>query len=71
MTSFNVPLAIGADADLAQGLIPGAYEVRPVSARKLGAMSGPASGSLAPRSGASTMDDATTAERRKEGGGER
>jgi hypothetical protein len=61
----------GADAALAQVLIPGAYEVRLASARRPGAMSGPAYGSHDPRSGASTMDDATTAERRKEGGGER
>jgi len=61
----------GQDAALAQALIPGAYERRPVSARKPGAVSGPAFGALDPRTGASTMDAATTAERRKEGGGER
>jgi hypothetical protein len=59
------------DAAKAQALIPGAYEPRPVSLRKPGGMSGPAFGSLDPRNGASTMDEATTAERRKEGGGER
>jgi hypothetical protein len=59
------------DAAMAQALIPGAYERRPVSARQPGGVSGPAFGSLDPRTGASTMDAATTAERRKEGGGER
>jgi hypothetical protein len=51
-----------------QALIPGAYERRPTVPRRFGSMSGPAYGSLNPPSGPSTMDEATLAERRKEGG---
>lgn len=56
------------DAARAQALIPGAYEQRPTVPRQAGSMSGPAYGSLNPRSGPPTMDEATIAERRKEGG---
>lgn len=57
------------DAAAAQALIPGAYERRPALPRPSGSMSGPAYGSLNPRSGPPTMDAATIAEHRKEGGG--
>jgi len=57
------------DATKAQALIPGAYERRPTVPRPSGWMSGPAYGSLNPRSGPPTMDEATIAEHRKEGGG--
>ena len=54
---------------MAQPLIPGAYEQRPVTPRPSGAMGGPAYGSLNPPSGPpTTIDAATIAERRKEGG---
>ena len=58
-----------ADAAMAQALIPGAYERRPAGPRQSGAMSGPAYGSPDARTGPSTMDEATIAEHRKEGGG--
>jgi hypothetical protein len=55
---------------MAQALIPGAYERRPATARRSGAMGGRAYGSLNPPSGPpTTIDAATIAERRKEGGG--
>jgi hypothetical protein len=52
-----------------QALIPGAYERRPVLPRQSGSMSGRAYGSLNPPDGPPTMDEATMAEHRKEGGG--
>jgi hypothetical protein len=57
------------DAARAQAIIPGAYERRPTLPRQSGSMSGPAYGSLNPRSGPPTMDETTIAEHRKEGGG--
>ena len=57
------------DTARAQALIPGAYEQRPVTPRPSGTMGGPAYGSLNPPTGPPTMDEATIAERRKEGGG--
>lgn len=58
------------DAAAAQALIPGAYERRPATARQSGSMGGPAYGALdPPPSGPPTMDEATIAEHRKEGGG--
>ena len=52
-----------------QNLIPGAYQRRPVTPRRAGAMSGPAYGSADMPVGLPTMSAATIAERRKEGGG--
>jgi hypothetical protein len=57
------------DTAMAHALIPGAYERRPATSRRSGAMGGPAYGSLNPPSGPpTTMDAATIAERRREGG---
>ena len=52
-----------------QTLIPGAYEQRPLVARRSGSMSGPAFGSPDMPVGPTPMDAATIAERQKEGGG--
>lgn len=52
-----------------QTLIPGAYEQRPLLARRSGSMSGPAFGSPDLPVGPTPMDAATIAERQKEGGG--
>jgi len=52
----------------AQTLIPGAYERRPVSSGRPGAMSGPASGSPQSHGDSLPMDEATRAAHRKEGG---
>ncbi len=59
------------DTAKAQALIPGAFEPRPVTPRKSGGMSGRASGELDPPEGPSTMDEATTAQQRRAGGGRR
>jgi hypothetical protein len=57
------------DTAKVSALIPGAYEPRPTVPRQSGSMGGPAYGSLNPPSGPPTMDEATIAERQKEGGG--
>lgn len=61
----TAPLSSGVTG---QTLIPAAYEQRPVTSRRAGAMSGPAFGSSDAPIGPPSMDAATLAERRKEGG---
>jgi hypothetical protein len=61
----TVPLSPGVTG---QTLIPAAYEQRPLTSRRAGAMSGPAFGSSDAPIGPPSMDAATLAERRKEGG---
>ena len=53
----------------AQRLIPGAYERDTLTHRQPGSMGGPGFGSADLPAGSSSMDEATIAEHKKEGGG--
>lgn len=52
----------------ARDLIPGAFEPRPSRGRQSGTMGGAASGSAGVPIGSSSMDAATIAEHKREGG---
>jgi hypothetical protein len=56
-------------ATTARQLIPGAYERNTLTRRQSGSMGGPAFGSTGIPAGPSSLDNATAAERHKEGGG--
>lgn len=59
------------DARHAPQLIPGAYDRSTLTSRQPGSMGGAAFGMVNVPIGASSMDAATIAERKKEGGGKR
>jgi hypothetical protein len=58
-----------AEALTARELIPGAYERRTLARRQPGSMGGPAFGSPDQPIGPGSMDAATIADRKREGGG--